>query len=94
MEPQELQDLITGCISAALAKLTPQQEKKTSTEHSEYISKRDACKILKIGLTKLNELIKSGAIPSYRIGCNVRLIEKEVRSSLVKVQTRKGGGND
>jgi excisionase family DNA binding protein len=93
MEVIELQELITNCISSALANLAPQQEKKVSNDHPEYISRKDACKILKIGMTKLQELTKSGILPSYRIGCNVRLKEHEVRSSLIKVDTGKGGTN-
>lgn len=47
-------------------------------KHPNYITRKDACKILKIGMTKFQELTKRGEIPVYRIDSNIRLIESEV----------------
>lgn len=73
--------------------------KKTPVPHKDplqpnYITRKEAAKILRLGLTRFNELTKSGVIPTYRIGCNVRLIESEVRASLSKVKTNKGAENE
>ena len=92
LEVSDLETLITKCISSCLSKQTPKQEAALTNEPI-YITRKEAAKILRIGITKLNELTKNGVLPSYRIGCNVRLIEHEVRSSLIKVNTGKGGDN-
>jgi excisionase family DNA binding protein len=90
MAPEELQNLITESVTAALSKLTPQQNQNRKEEPN-YISKKDACKILKIGLTKLNELIKEGTIPAYRVGGSVRLLDAEVCNVVTGIKTQKNG---
>jgi excisionase family DNA binding protein len=92
MDVAELKDLITTCITSALTKLSPQQETAPSTE-PQYITRKEAAKILRVGLTKFNELTKSGAIPTYRIQSNIRLLESDVRASLIKVNTGKDLAN-
>ncbi|MES2138645.1 MAG: helix-turn-helix domain-containing protein [Bacteroidota bacterium] len=82
---EQFNSLFSG-LQNQLTELKKNFEPKTTTGPN-YITKKEAAKILRLGLTKLNELTKSGAIPTYRIGCNVRLIESEVRDSLSKVKT-------
>lgn len=92
LDESDLEALITKCLNSCLSKRTPPQETIYTTE-PKYITRKEAAKIIRVGLTKFNELTKSGEIPTYRIGCNVRLIESEVRASLNKVKIEKGAGS-
>jgi excisionase family DNA binding protein len=54
--------------------------------YSNYITRKETAKLLKISLTTLNEYSKQGIVPSYRVG-NRRLYKlNEVENSLIQVK--------
>jgi excisionase family DNA binding protein len=53
----------------------------------EFISRREAAKILKVSLPTLGEWSKAGIIKSYRIATRVRYKRKEVMQALRLVKT-------
>lgn len=59
----------------------------------DYITRKDAAKILGVSLPTLNEWTKKGIITGYRISTRVRYNKDEILSSLNKVQAGKNGRN-
>lgn len=45
-------------------------------------TRREACAVLRIGITKLKELISSGELPVRRVGRRVLITEEAIREFL------------
>ena len=70
----------------------PQKEKT----QSDYLSRKEVAKLLKITLPTLHDWTKVGILKSYKIGTRVLYKENEVKETLEKVPSfkyKKGGGN-
>ena len=78
---QELRSLIAEVVSQQLIKFNPQAQPKT-----EYLTRIEVARALRISLPTLNELTKTGKIPAYRIGGRVLYKSNEVRESLSKIK--------
>jgi excisionase family DNA binding protein len=55
----------------------------------EFITRKEAARILGISLVTLNEWTKQGLTPAYRIGTRVRYKKEELIESLKQVQSVK-----
>jgi len=72
--------------------ILPKNEKK----QSEYLSRKEVCRMLKITLPTLHDWTKSGYLKAYRMGCRVLYKESEIVLALEKVPSfkhKKGGFN-
>jgi excisionase family DNA binding protein len=80
---------IEQIIDKRLASLSPQTQKQ-----SEYISRKEVGKLLKVSLPTLHEYTKLGWLQSYKIGNRVLYKREEVEQSLNQVlfQKHKKGG--
>ena len=70
-----------------LSILTEIIESKPQKEHEipkeSYLTRQDVADILKISLPTLNELTKSGQLPSYRIASNIRYKATDIEQALI-----------
>lgn len=65
-----------------------EQPRKQIDEPDEYITRKEAAKLLKISLPTLSEWSKSGIVKSYRIATRVRYKRKDVELALKAVKVR------
>ena len=68
------------------------KQDQTTKESTEYITRQETAKILRISLPTLNEYTKKGILLGYRLGSRVRYKKNEVEDSLNKIQTVKYRG--
>lgn len=71
----QLQELITNAVKAALAGLIPPQA--PSAEEKKFLSRKELCKQLGITYPTLDRLVKSGVLPTYRVGQRRIVFKKE-----------------
>ena len=85
----ELLKRIEQIIDKRFSSLSPQTQKQ-----SEYISRKEVGKLLKLSLPTLHEYTKLGRLQSYKIGNRVLYKREEVEQSLNQVlfQKHKKGG--
>lgn len=55
----------------------------------EFLTRRDAAKMLGVALSTLNEYTKSGTVTGYRIGACVRYKRSEIEASLRAIRSYK-----
>ena len=82
----EFKELISEAIRQELINYIKAPENPKSTE---FITRQETARFLKISLPTLNSWTKTGLIPAYRIGNRVRYKLQEVEQSLKTVQTLK-----
>ena len=82
---EQLQAAITEAVSLAISR--NKVDTSNPFEDENYITRKDAAKILGCSLVSLNQWTKSGIIQGYRIGTRVRYKKIEVLNSLVKVKS-------
>lgn len=82
---EQLQAAITEAVSLAISR--NKVDTSNPFEDVNYITRKDAAKILGCSLVSLNQWTKSGIIQGYRIGTRVRYKKIEVLNSLVKVKS-------
>lgn len=68
---KEVEDLIERTIDKSVAK-------KLNAKESEFLTRKEVCKILKITAPTLSFYTRSGAIPSYKVGARVRYKRIEI----------------
>lgn len=56
---------------------------------SEFLTRKEVSKILRISLPTLNDYVMRSIIPAYRIGNNVRFLKEEVLNNVQKIQAIK-----
>lgn len=69
--------------------------KNENTKQSDYLTRKETAKLLKISLPTLSDWTKLGLLKSYRLSKRVLYKESEVKESLEKVSLfkhKKGGG--
>lgn len=71
----ELQELITNSVKAALAAWTPPQEQ--AQQEKKFLSRKDLCDQFGIAYPTLDRLVKTGVLPTYRVGSRRILFKKE-----------------
>ena len=54
-----------------------------------YLTRQEVAAILKISLPTLNELSKSGLLPSYRIASNIRYKASDIEQALINNTPKK-----
>jgi excisionase family DNA binding protein len=59
-----------------------------ANEPVEFLTRKEAAKILGVSLPTLHEWTKSGKVPGHRIGTRVRYKKSEIENSLLKIKTR------
>lgn len=64
---------------------TLQSEKQTSN----YLTRKEASKLLKLSLPTLDDYTKKGIIKGYRIGTRVLYLESDIALSVAEIPTRK-----
>lgn len=56
-------------------------------EDDDLLTRKDAAALLKVSLPTLHDWVKSGIIPAYRIGSNIRFKKSELIKSLIKIKS-------
>lgn len=69
--------------------LTALQQQQTEKEPKNYLSRKEAAKLLSISLPTLNEWTKTGTVQGYRIASRVRYKRAELETSLAKIKTNR-----
>ena len=83
-------DKIGEVIDNRLCKSVPHKQEN----QSDYLSRKEVSRLLKITLPTLHDWTKQGILKSYKIGTRVLYKETEVKQTLEKVPSfkhRKGG---
>ena len=62
---------------------------QTPKQETEYLTRKEAAKVLGVSLPTLNEWTKTGLIIGYRIASRVRYKRNELETSLCKINTRR-----
>lgn len=86
----DLMNKISEVIDRKLNLSTPLSQQISS----DYVSRKEVSKLLKITLPTLHDWTKQGILKSYKIGTRVLYKESEVKETLEKVPSfkhRKGG---
>lgn len=83
---EELTKLISETVKKEIEKLP---SINSPPLQSEFISRKEAAKILRISLPTLSDYIFRSIIAAYKIGNNVRLKKDEVLNALEKIQVVK-----
>ncbi len=58
-------------------------------EQTEYLTRKEAAKLLGITLPTLHEWTKTGLVQGYRIASRVRYKRSELETSLIQIKTRR-----
>jgi excisionase family DNA binding protein len=66
-------------VTEQIRDLLPKQEKQES-----YLTFKEVAKLLQLSLPTLHEYCKSGLIPSYRLGRNIRFKRSEIDHIITK----------
>jgi excisionase family DNA binding protein len=82
----ELAERIGQVIDSKIRDFAPYQK---TEKQSDYITRAEVARLLKISLPTLNEWTKLGWLQSYKIGNRVLYKREEVESSLHEVSFRK-----
>lgn len=69
--------------------LTVLQQQKQEQEPKEYLSRKEAAKLLGVSLVTLSEWTKTGKVQGYRIASRVRYKRAEIETSLSAIQTKR-----
>lgn len=69
--------------------LTAIKDQKLEQQPKEYLSRKEAAKLLGVSLVTLNEWTKSGVVQAYRIASRVRFKRVEVEASLQRIKSGK-----
>lgn len=64
----------------------------TQKEQTEYLTRKEAAKVLSISLPTLNEWTKDGKVIGYRISSRVRYKRAELETALTQISTSKTKG--
>ena len=83
LTPEQLQSTITDAVTTAFSK----QNNIPQKEDVEYVTRKEAAKILSVSLVTLNQWTKEGIIVGYRISSRVRYKKAEILNSLTQVRT-------
>lgn len=75
---------IAEILSDKVSQAIPKEEKPTN-----YLSRKETAKLLKISLPTLDKYLKEGYLKSYRIGNKIRLKEDEVETAMEEVMSMK-----
>lgn len=65
------------------------QQQQTDKRPTEYLSRKEAAKLLGVSLPTLNEWTKTGLVQGYRIASRVRYKRTEIETSLSKIKTQR-----
>jgi excisionase family DNA binding protein len=57
-------------------------------QQTEYLTRKEAAKLLGVSLPTLNEWTKTGLVQGYRIASRVRYKRDELETSLCKIKTQ------
>lgn len=79
----ELSNAIKTELQTYLSNLQPPKQE------TEYLTRKEAAKVLGVSLPTLNEWTKTGLVQGYRIASRVRYIRSEIETSLSKIKTER-----
>ena len=82
ISPQELKESILEDVRAELKLLSNHFQPVKPTE---YITRKEARKLLKVSLATLSEWNKKGIIKPYRLGNLIRYKRSELDQALIKI---------
>ncbi|OLY91218.1 DNA binding domain-containing protein, excisionase family [Cnuella takakiae] len=80
-----LQSSIAACVKKEVEAALEVNARTKSKD--DFISRKDAAKLLSISLPTLHEWTKNGTIPAYRVGKFVRYKSTEVSGCMNKIRT-------
>jgi len=83
----ELDVIINRSISSALEHLKPSTEQKEVKPETEYLTRKETAKLLRISLTTLNDWSKKGIVNAYRIGTRVRFKSNQINDFLISLNS-------
>ena len=84
-----MDELFEGIEKLIEAKLS-NKESFSKENQSDFITRIDVSKLLKVSLPTLNDWTKLGWLKSYKMGNRVYYKAKEVEDALTRLSTRKG----
>ena len=84
----EFKELIQGCVKSELANLRTEPQPE-----DEFITSKQAIKILGVSLVTLAKWRKEGKVPYHKISSRIRFLKSEVKAS-IKPPKQYGRGND
>ncbi len=84
---KEFRDMIGMVIEEKLSQHKPEPPKTTTD--SEYLTRKEACKLLRISLCTLHSFTKKGTVKGYHIGGRILYKTEEVRESVKRIQETK-----
>jgi excisionase family DNA binding protein len=97
VQGKPMQDFIKE-LTISIANETAQQvircmnedyNKNEKSSNSDYISRLQACEILRVSLPTIDKYLKEGIFQGYRIGRKIRLRLSEVNAALPKIMAIK-----
>jgi excisionase family DNA binding protein len=88
--PEAVQGLY--CVFDEIRKLQHLLEEhfKTTTpylQHPEFLSRKEAAKLLGVSLPTLSEWTKTGLVKGYRIASRIRYVRAEIENSMKAIRT-------
>ncbi|NVN94886.1 MAG: helix-turn-helix domain-containing protein [Bacteroidetes bacterium] len=78
----QLREIVNECFNNQ----NPHKQQEIDTE---YLSRSQVAKTLKVSLVTLNEWTKKGIIKAYRIGNRVLYLKTDIQNSLTEVKSLK-----
>ena len=81
----ELKVLISEAVSEGIKKIPI----PTPPKQTEYLTRKEVCKLLQISPVTLNKWTKSGILTSYRLNSRVRYKRADIENSLKEVKSIK-----
>jgi excisionase family DNA binding protein len=84
MSVEELKKIIAETVGEVVSRISHPVQEET-----QYLTRVETTKLLRITLPTLNEYTKEGTIRGYRIGGRVLYKKDEIEASLKEIQTSK-----
>ena len=89
--PEQLQIVVSQTVENAFKARQQAQSiaEPTNQQDNDFLTRKQAAKLLGVSLVTLNEWSKRGVIIGYRIATRVRYKKNELEKSLLLMQTKK-----
>jgi len=84
---KDFQDIIGTIVEEKLRQFKPEPSKTNAK--SEYLTRTEVCKLLRISLSTLHYYSKDGTLQSYRIGGRILYKTAEVNNDVQEIQAFK-----
>ena len=82
--PEEIKKIVSESVKAALKEISKNVKLDKGLPSEEFLTRKEACKLIKCSLGTLDSKTKSGKLVAYRLGSNVRYKKSELLISLIR----------